>query len=252
MKNSGLLRKVIHKQKGIEPKDKEKYYLTPDTETISFFEKKSKRGFNYLLILTLISIVFTVFYLVTYKNEDSILRLANLFDDTDSSDWILDIFLVLGYIAGGFCAIIVIVSLFTRSEIKGESKEKKDPLNIFKSLRTKSESVFSITESKNVEEAIEDPYDSEEIFDVKSYRWNKDIEYWYNFIWSISYVIGIPLKIFLPIYLLPLTIEISLVGHILNFVFWAIFLGIFISYLIEFVPVWKTIKKLQIKNDKKE
>ncbi|MHA1112814.1 MAG: hypothetical protein ACTSRE_17135, partial [Promethearchaeota archaeon] len=30
MKNSGLLRTVIRKQKGIEPKDREKYYHTPD------------------------------------------------------------------------------------------------------------------------------------------------------------------------------------------------------------------------------
>jgi len=263
IKNSGLLRKVINKQKGIEPKvrDREKHYHQPDPDTIALFEKGAKNGPIYYYITTGLTVAFMIFYYIAYFKVDWIPNLANLFDDV-IYPIPADILSILGYISS-MPIIIWIYALFddlsTRRKQKREERIQKGPVSFLRSLTSKLTTKSSkqpIEESQNEDdvdlsdsgEYFEDEF--EPIDEVKEYKNLHNLGWGYNLIWLSCFVIGIPLKIFLPVYLLPMTIELSLVIQIFNFVFWGIFLAVFIVYLIKMIPIWRKIKSLRIKTEK--
>ena len=262
LKNSGLLRKVKLKQKGIEPGDGTKYYTQPDLDTISLFEKREKYNIYFYYITTFMAIGFMIFYILAYIDVDWVPRLVNIFDDVDVPIF-GDIFSVLGIISSlPFLAILAafLIELPPLFKKKKGIKNKKKPLNFLKSLGANPKDIFSDKmekndeEEKDVEEVDISEYaemmgeDIEEEHPVKEHINSNNLGWGYNLIWLSCFVIGIPLKIFLPLYILNLTIEVSFIVQIFNFVFWGIFLLILIFYLIDKVPVWKAIRKLELKN----
>ncbi|MHA1110047.1 MAG: hypothetical protein ACTSRE_03040 [Promethearchaeota archaeon] len=261
LKNSGLLRKIIHKQKGIEPKDRTKHYYKPDSETIALFKKGDKNGSIYSYITTSLTVAFMIFYWIAYFNVNWIPNLVNLFDDV-VYPIVGDILSILGYISS-IPIILWIYAIFESITLKRKQKqEKKDQegaVSFLRSLTSKSKTKNSKEPTEESQNEVDvDLSDSGEYFEdefepideVKEYINLHNLGWGYNLIWLSCFVIGIPLKIFLPLYLLPMTIELSFVIQIFNFAFWGIFLTVFIVYLTKMIPVWRKIKSLEIKTEK--
>jgi hypothetical protein len=254
MKNSRLLKKVIRKQKGIEPKDKTKYYYEPDEETLAYFKKKSKNLHVYFYAVTLLSLAFMLFYGFTFQNTPWIFRVANYIWEIQFKPG-GDILFILGI----FPLCVVVFWLYAIGEWIFESirrKREQKPLTLIGSFRTDSKTMFP---EKNIENDSEDEIisefeleehlEEEPIDKVKEYINLHNLNWAYILIWTTCYVLGIPLKIFLPLYITSPSAELSLVIQIFTIVFWIGFTGIYIAYLIKMIPVWKKIKNLEIKID---
>ena len=239
-KNRKLPRKVIQKQKGIEQKDTTKYYFSPDPETLAFLEKKAKYRRKFSNVTTLLSSAFMIFYLVGFLNADWVPRVAYFIPE--AVVYILgDILFILGF----FSSLIVLVFLYAIYDdliVKIQQKRGK-----------KRQQTMISNESPESEE--EEFFDDREALIDKEEYWVKEyitinyLSWGYVTIWTTCFVIGIPLKIFLPFYIIYSGIELSPVIQILSFMFWIGFTGVFIANLINLIPVWRTIKKLEIKID---
>ncbi|MHA1744828.1 MAG: hypothetical protein ACTSWW_02445 [Promethearchaeota archaeon] len=256
-KNRKLLRKVIQKQKGIEPKDTKKYYFSPDPETLAFLKKKAKYRHIYSHVTTLLSSAFMIFYLVGFLDADWVPRLANFIPEVGV--YILaDILTILGIISS-FIVLFFLYALFDHLTLKIQQKWGKKsqqiPLDYSSSLKTESKTMISNESPESEEEEFFDDkaelIAEEDIGRVKVYINSNYVSWGYVLIWTTCFVIGIPLKIFLPFYISYPGIELSPVILILSVMFWIGFAGVFIVNLINLIPVWRTIKKLEIKIDSK-
>ena len=198
-----------------------------------------------------------IFYLTAFWDVEWVPRFMNIFSryENEIEPIIGDIFSVMGFIST--CIVLVVlyavgewVAEKTR-ELLGKTNPDR-PRKFLETVGASSKEMFpemnqNIVLAEPEAEVIENDEEEWEYDYIKEYIDINNLGRYYKLITLSCYAIGIPLKIFLPYYILIASTSLPIVVQILLFVFWIGFTGALVAYLIRFIPVWKKIKSLEIK-----
>lgn len=237
---------LIRKQKGKERIKTEIVYNMPDEATQIYLKKISGKSPYYLFPMFILSIIFMIFYFVVdSKYNNTIFSLLHYTDSEDPEIILTDLFAFLGFISIiSLFLIFFPIFEFLKRKKKGNAESKDtqiSKLGIFPSFHFRKKHI------KNTQQDSVESNESEEPFDMKNKISDINFQYGICLFYGLSYVFGIPLKIFIPLYIKYGLNEVSLVINILNFTFYGIFLIYLFLILREVVPAWKIFKKNRIK-----
>ena len=240
----GELISLNKKQKGKERKKIEIQYNLPNEASQIYLKKISSKGIYYFSSMIILSVIFMIFYIfIDTKYDNTILSLMH-YEDNEEQTLPMDLFVFLAFFSFIILALFFI-ALFQYLKQKKKKKAKSKDSHKFK-FGTFQPFDFRKEQSKNIKKFSIESKNSEEPFDMENKVSNINFQYGFCLIYALSYVLGMPIKIFIPLYVKYKLIEVSLVINVLNFTFYGIFLIYLFLILREVVPAWRIFKKYRV------
>jgi hypothetical protein len=241
---------LIRKQKGKERKKTEIRYDMPDRETQIYLVKKSDRSMYYIVPMIILSVIFMIFYIIVdAKYSNTLFSLMHYGESEDPEDILVDLFIFLAFISMIFLALFFWFHseyLKQKKQYKKKKKTESKDTQISKSRLIRPFKFRKKNKTKNNQRFPVKSKDSMGPFNMKSQVGAINTEYGFCLVYAISYVLGMPLKIFLPLYNKYALNEVSPVINVLIFTFYGIFLIYLILILREVVPAWIIFKKYRV------